>query len=322
MQKYPFIKIDSVLAKFNRDFRGLAIEKIDAVEWIAEALGFMKVESASRHNVSFVVVENFHCDIPKGLHFITQIARNNEWINPNDSEMCVLSTVDSLCQECQDDICTLPTPVQIVEDLQGNLVGNYEPVYYRPYFNLQYEYLGWASSITRKRKFTPVVLANHSFFDTLVCKESGMEDLYCTDCMTGDEYTIAGDQLRFNFKDGFIAIAHTGSMLDDETGYPMIPDDESARAAITYYLGWKFKENEAFNHREGAAQLAQAAEQRWLKYVKQFKNKAKMPNGVDQYQNLANQGNYLIPPRHRQYGFFGNLGKEEVRRFNHPNRRR
>lgn len=315
MQKYPFIKIDSILAKFQRDFRGLDIEKVDAIEWIAEALGFMKVVSASRHTVSFLVVKNYQTEIPKGLHFITQIARNNDWINPEDSELCVLSTLSDLQQDCPDD-CELPS----VEDVQLAINGQQDFVYYRPYFNLQYEYLGWAHSRARQ-KFSNVKLSNHTFFDTLVCKEKGMEELY-HNCEGSDEYTIAGDQLRFNFKDGFVAVAHTGSMLDTATGYPMIPDDESARAAITYYLGWKFKENECFNHREGACQLAEKAEQRWLKYVKQFKNKAKMPSGLDQYQNLANQGNHLIPPRGKYYGFFGNLAKEERLNFNNINRRR
>lgn len=319
MQKYPFITIDSVLAKFSRDFRGLDIDKYDAVEWIAEALGFMKIVTASKHSVIFIVVENYQCEIPKGLHHITQIARNNEWVNPNDTQLCIDNTIEELCDECNTD-CSLDA-VPIVQDADGNLIGEYEPVYYRPFYNLQYEYLGWANSNARRNKYTPVVLSNHSFFDTLVCKEEGMEDLYCPDCLTGDEYTIAGDELRFNFKDGFVAIAYTGSMLDIETGYPMIPDDESCRAAITYYLTWKFKQNEMFNHIEGASQLSKEAESQWLKYVKQFKNKAKMPYGVDQYQNLANQSNRLIPPRGNQFGFFGRLGKEEVRQFNNPNRR-
>ena len=145
-----------------------------------------------------------------------------------------------------------------------------------------------------------------------------MEDVYCRDCKDRDEYTIVQDQLRFNFQTGFIALAYIRQMIDNETGYPMIPDDESARTAITYYLGWKIKEMEAWNHREGAMQLAQIAEQHWLKYIKQFKNKAKMPTGVDQYQNLMEQSNYLIPNHNRYYGFFGKLGTAENRTFNGP----
>jgi len=321
MQKFQFAKADSILAKFNRDFKGLNISELDAVEWIGEALGFMKIVTASEHAVAFYEVKNYHTEIPFGMHYITQIARNNDWEGEQSNQLCVIDTIDSLTGECdfEDNRC-IDNLVNAHTDCQGKLIGDYEPAYYRPFFDLQYEYLGWAHSRTRQSKYSTVTLANHTFFNTLVCKEEGMEDLY-TDGCRGDEYTIAGDSLRFNFESGFVAIAYTRTMLDKDTGYPMIPDDESARAAITYYLGWKFKEQECWNHREGSCQLADRAEQHWLKYVKQFKNKAKMPTGVDQHQRLANQGNYLIPPRNRTFGFFGNLGSPEKRRFNTPNRR-
>jgi hypothetical protein len=99
----------------------------------------------------------------------------------------------------------------------------------------------------------------------------------------------------------------------------MIPEDESAKAAITYYLGWKTQERECWNHREGSCQLAEKAEQRWLKYIKQFTNKGKMPWGTDEYEDLMEQSNYLLPRNKRYYGFFGKLGKAEDRIFNDPN---
>ena len=79
MQKYQYIPLDSILAKFGRDFRGLDVNEIDAIEWIAEALGFIKNVSTSEHKVFFLEVKNYHVDLPIGLHYITQIARNNQW---------------------------------------------------------------------------------------------------------------------------------------------------------------------------------------------------------------------------------------------------
>lgn len=317
MQKYQFIKANSILAKFDRDFKGLNISELDAIEWIGEALGFMKIVSASEHAISFYEVKNYQCDIPFGMHYITQIARNNDWSSVDTTESCLFDTIGLLTDEecdCVNCECSQLSET-IMENCQGRLSCDAEPVYYRPFFDLQYEYFDWLNSKARTSKYTLVTLSNHTFFNTLVCKEEGFEDLYNQECR-GDEYTIAGNQLRFSFESGFIAVAHTRTMLDEETGYPMIPDDESARAAITYYLGWKFKEQECWNHREGACQLADRAEERWLKYVKQFKNKAKMPTGIDEHYNLMQQGRYLIPPQKRVYGFFGNLGKAEDRTFN------
>lgn len=318
MQKFQFTKIDSILAKVHRDLRGLDIEESDAIEWIGEALGFAKVVSASEEAVAFLEVKNYQCPIPNGLHYITQIARNNDWVKPEDSLECLSETLCAMEQECDTGCgCDIET---VLEDCQGKLCGDYEPVYYRPFFDLQYEYLGWANSKYRRRHYTPVRLANHTFFDTLVCKIPD-GDIYDMGCHAGDEYTIVQDQLRFNFKEGFVAIAYTRQMIDQETGYPMIPDDESAKAAITYYIAWKSKEQEAWNHREGAANLAAMAEQKWLKYIGQFKSKAKMPTGVDQHQNLMEQSKYLIPRHNRYYGFFGKLGRMESRPFNDPDGR-
>jgi len=311
MQKFQFVKIDSILSKFQRDFKGLDINEDDAIEWIGEALGFMKIVSASEEAIAFIEIKNYHVSIPTGLHYITQIARNNDWQKPADNEYCLNEVIENLA-------CQTEKEVINTEDCQGKVTWNKEQVYYRPRLDLQFPFVNWISSSFKKAKYTPVRLANHSFLNTLVCKEKDMEDVYCRDCKDRDEYTIVQDQLRFNFQTGFIALAYIRQMIDSETGYPMIPDDESARAAITYYLGWKIKEMEAWNHREGAMQLAQIAEQHWLKYIKQFKNKAKMPTGVDQYQNLMEQSNYLIPNHNRYYGFFGKLGTAENRIFNGP----
>lgn len=312
MQKFQFVKIDSILAKFQRDFKGLDLNEDDAIEWIGEALGFMKTVSASEEAIAFIEVKNYHASIPSGLHYITQIARNNDWNKPADNECCYNEVIENLVLQ------TEKKEVINTEDCQGKVTWNQEQVYYRPRLDLQFPFVNWISSTFKKAKYTPVRLANHTFLNTLVCKEKDMEDVYCRDCKDRDEYTIVQDQLRFNFESGFIALAYIRQMIDNETGYPMIPDDESARAAITYYLGWKIKEMEAWNHREGAMQLAQIAEQHWLKYIKQFKNKAKMPTGVDQYQNLMEQSNYLIPNHNRYYGFFGKLGTAENRTFNGP----
>lgn len=314
MQKFQFTKIDSILSKFQRDFRGLDINEGDAIEWIGEALGFMKIVSASEEAIAFIEVKNFHAPIPNGLHYITQIARNNNWEKPADTKCCMDETLSCLTESSE---VVAPSPV--TENCQGELSPGFEIAYYRPFFDLQYEYLQWASSKARATQYSPVRLANHTFFNTLVCKEENMEHLYCQGCDAYDEYTIVQDQLRFNFESGFIAVAYIRQMIDDATGYPMIPDDESARAAITYYLGWKVKEQEGWNHREGSMQLAQLAEAKWLKYIKQFKSKAKMPTGVDQYQNLMEQSKYLIPRQNRYYGFFGKLGRAEDRPFNDPN---
>lgn len=319
--RFQYVTVDTILSKYLRDFRGVELNEDEAIEWIGEALGFMKMSSASEEGIAFLEVKNFQAALPNGLHYIIQVARNNAW-SPTDTESCTpqiiaenlipATTTDSCCGGWTEDL--------VAVDCQGELIGDQEIAYYRPYFDLQYEYLGWVHSKAFRTKFTPVRLANHTFFNTLVCQTENSAGLYSENtASSSDEYTIVGDQLRFSFKEGYVAVAYLRQRVDQETGYPMIPDDESAKAAITYYLGWKTKEREAWNHREGAMQLAQSAEARWLKYIKQFRNKAKMPFGTDEYEDLMEQSNYLLPRNKRYYGFFGKLGKAEDRIFNDPN---
>jgi len=324
MQRYQYIKIDSILAKFQRDFRGLGVIEDDAIEWIGEALGHVKMANVSEEAVHFAEVKNYQISIPSGLQYVIQIARNTQ--TDTDPQSCYTSTIlQELEPELEPELTDengccdkgwLKDAVPV--DCDGNILGDYEVAYYRPFFNLQYEYGQFRCSNYYERVWSPIRLSNHSFFNSLVCREEQFEEMYSS---TEDEYTIVQDKLRFSFKEGFVALSYLRHPLDAETGYPMIPDDESIRAAVTYYIGWKVKERESWNHREGAAQLADKAELRWLKYVKQFKNKTKMPYGADQYENLKQGSMYLLPRQKRYYGFFGNLNKAESRRYNNPDRR-
>jgi len=201
------------------------------------------------------------------------------------------------------------------------MIGDYEVAYYRPFFDLKWEYSLWSDSQYCKDKFTPVRLSNNVFFNSLVCKEKNNQEIY-RNC--GDEYTIVGTtekRLRFSFREGFVAVAYLRNAIDIETGYPLVPDNYSYLSAITYYIKWKLAEWYDWNGREGFGIKAEKAEKRWLKYTKQGKNYMKMPKGLDQYQNLLEQSHTMIPKHNMYYGHFGNLNKAESKKFNNPDNR-
>jgi len=307
MQRYQFTKVDTILAKYHRDFRGLDINEGDAIEWIGEAVGFMKIASASEEAIAFMEVKNYQAALPNGLHYIIQVAKNHKWSKPEEVSCTPKAIVSQIIpQEQSQTTCS---------DCYGDYLEDSELHAYTPYFDLQYEYLQWAKNNFYKANWTPIRLANHTFFNTLVCQIPESDGLYHS---TTEEYTIVEDQLRFNFKEGFVALAYLRQRVDCETGYPMIPDNEYAKAAITYYMVWKIKQREAYLHRESSANLADKAQQEWEKYIKRFKNNAKMPFGADQYQNLSEQSKYILPRHNRYYGFFGKLGTMENRVFNDP----
>ena len=320
-QRFQYVTVDTILSKYLRDFRGNELNEDDAIEWIGEALGHMKMATLSEEAIAFLEVKNYQAALPNGLHYIIQVAKNNSWVSTEKTTCTPQSIIEEINPLVQNNPtgCLGTSSNLVLLNCQGEIIGDSEVAYYRPYFDLQYEYLGWVHSKAFRTKFTPVRLANHTFFNTLVCQTEENAGLYNENTAGAtDEYSIVEDQLRFSFKEGMVAVAYLRTKVDLETGYPMVPDDESAKAAITYYLGWKTKEREAWNHREGAMQIAQVAEARWLKYIKQFKNKAKMPWGTDEYEDLMEGSNYLLPRRKRYYGFFGKMAQAEDRIFNDP----
>jgi hypothetical protein len=203
----------------------------------------------------------------------------------------------------------------VVLDGRGTPLVEYDIAYYRPYFDLLGEYYGYSNSRYYGMNYTPVKKATSSFFNTVVDKNYD-RSLY-DNCK--DEYTvIGGDVLRFSFPSGFVAIAFKRSMRDRETGYPMVPDSISHMTALTYYIKMKLNEIEMGSKREGSAQLASYYDAQWQWYCGQASNQDKMPQGIDEHENLLNQRSYILPNTTRYYGYFGNLAKPEYRRYNDP----
>ena len=278
--RYKFISLETVLAKHRSNLRGLKVHENDAIEWAGEALGFMKIPNVSEEAVMFVQVTNHQADLPGNLQMIIQVAKHN-------------------------DITTLNSSVQDSVDTTGTQI------------NLQWDYLDWVNN-SLQQGWYPVKLADHTFFNSLVCTEQDdrIKQLYQS---CDDEYTIiqAGytRKIRCSFKEGFIAVAYTRHPCDPETGYPMIPDNEYAINAINYYMTWKFWERYFYEGREGAQAKMQYANAQWEKYIRRFKGHAIMPMGVDEFEQLKNQSTYLVPRRNQTQNFFGSMSNEEILPF-------
>ena len=336
-QKFSYTSVNTILSKFNRDLRGNDISESDIIEWTGEALGFMKIVEIQEEALAFLEVKNHQAELPNGFQYIIQIARNNKYVVPEEESLCgicpqeVIQNLGCGCNSTPTTVETTEAPCSInlsgllCTDCQGGILGESELVYYRPFFDLKYEYSMWMDSFMYRDSYTPVRLANHTFMGSLVAEESEetRKNLYSA---SRDEYTIVGGYpnlcLRFSFEQGMVAVAYVRTMIDEDTGYPLIPDDSAFISAVTYYVKWKAAERLRWLGREGFANEAQDAERHWLKYLRQGLNKAKMPQGVDDYQDILEESMYLIPRHRKYYGYFGKLGREENRMFNNPDRRR
>lgn len=306
MARYNFITVDFLLSKFSRELKETSINESDIIEWIGEALAFMKCASQNEEAVAILPVNNYTAVLPSPIQYLIQVAKLNDY------DACREIGFGCNCS-CEQECDCEPS---CLKDF-------YEPnSYIDPgTFTRKYSYADYLSTFGntyRERKIVPVRLANNKFFNTLVCKENdlGIQKHYKD---TDYQYSIIGDNalnaIRTSFKEGWIMVAYVRPALDEETGYPLIPDEANHLQAINYYVRWKISEALAWVGREGYAQLAIHSEERWLRYIRQANNTAKMPTGIDDYEDLKNQSLYLIPRTNRYSNYFGTLTNKENLRF-------
>lgn len=326
--RYQYVSIDTIFSKLIRDY-GDNFNEGDVIEWTAEALEAIGAVRSYQEAVAFIEVKNHTCEMPKGIHNIIQIARDNDFRAPVCPDEVVQSCTSPFrtqaddCDNCPPvDADGNPIPDFLVLDSKGQPLNDYDVAYYRPYFDLIGEFYLWSNCNLYKKRFTPIHLSTHSYASAmgLVCTDGRKgRDLYQS---SNDEYTIVLKKtLRFSFRDGHIALAYNRQVLDPTTNYPMIPDHYSYKTAITKYIRMMIQGKLCDAGREGACGRASKLEQDWQWYCSQAKAMEIIPNGEDEHQNLTNQMNYLLPRDNRYFGFFGNLNQPERRIWNNPNGR-
>lgn len=296
-----YVELGNILSKVNRD-TALEVAEADVVEWAGEALGLIGAFTQYEQAVAFAEVSNHQAMLPAGLVNIIQIARSN--CQDTGKNVCAKDVVP----EPQEEEEKWPVPI----DCNGQPVADYDLAYYRPYFDLIYEYEGWAGSTLYRNCYSPVRLADHSFFNSVVLDQGkGLYD------GSRDEYTIVDPYLRFSFREGLVAIAYTKPRLGPN-GWPMVPDIESYREAIVRFVRYKMALRK-FDMEISNASLRylEKAESDWQWYCKQAGNVAMMPKGEDDMQDLLEQKSYMLPRQHRYYGFFGRMNQMERRYWNY-----
>lgn len=293
-----YISIDGIYNKFQRDLK-MSIHEVDLIEWTGEALEAIKAQRQFEEAIAFIQIRNFHAELPFGLQYIIQVAKNMKTDSfssvENSSEITTLNNEEGTC------------PIEL--DCNGSPTSEYDLAYYRPYYDLKYEYDAWREHDIFARYYEPVRLKEHVFFNSIVCEGVEENQLYSGSKF---EYNITdeGSVIRCNFENGLICIAYLRTVLD-KNGIPKIPDTYSYKTAVIKYITLKMMETQFYNGDQGAGQRVQYAEKQWQWYCKQAKNELFIPQGIDEMQNLLNQMSYIIPRRNVYENFFGNLARKE-----------
>lgn len=202
-----------------------------------------------------------------------------------------------------------------IVDCQGKIIGDHEVAYYRPYFDLLYDYHLWTNSSYYKQNYTPVRLATHSMFNSFVCKEKDYDNIYRS---SKDEYSIKHPYLIFSFKEGSIAMSYLAPKTD-EKGYPMIPDVQPYLDAITSYIVLQHTMDKfiAGKVKESVINRLDRDYQWNLSVAHTYKRKHK---SIDELKNFTDSNNYMLPRNNQYNNFFGNFAHAENRRWLNPQR--
>ena len=308
--KVQFVEITRILARLSREIKNSEYNEADVIEWIGEVMARLELPTLLQQSIAFINVEDYKGVIPTGMSSVLQIARD---ISP--------TTMFDKCTTAEEVVSTVTetntgeNPQPVILDSCGKLIYDFNVAYYRPYFDLLWEYHYWTNSKYYKRNFRPVRLANHSFFNDLVCRENEHDAIYHENHNIEDEYTIQGDNFLFSFQEGHVACSYNKVVTDTETGYPLVPDVQSAQDAITYYVKMKMAEGMLWEGKEGAKANVEYNNAKYLHYITQAKNEIHMPSTVDEYENILQQTHRLIPRHCVYYDYFGSLNKKENRNF-------
>jgi len=299
-RKFKYTSINTIISKIYRDYGLKEISEVDVIEWVGEALSFFDVTNIFKDSVAFIKVKDYKAELPKGYNQIHQVLKIN---NCEEKEFCPANVLfDSTnLDENSSEISVQNIPC----DKYGNPIPPEQLVYKKDYFQIQYDFYYWGKSNLYNKAFENVKLSTDIFFNS----DCNNKKNNCNG--VNYEYAIVDDILKLNFKEGIVAVAYN-SRVTDLDGMPLIPDDASFINAITYFIMYRYFTRLWAMGREGYAQKRQEMEKQWEWYKKQADNKAFIPYGVDEHQNLLEQLRTKSIFKERQYyNSFKNLNKRK-----------
>lgn len=283
MKIAKYISVFTIIKQVYRDFGVDDISESDAIEWAADAVEQLSIKENYTVNTAFLNVENYHCMMPDNLVKVLQIAKNvcRDKL-PRSPRNVIYEVVDNKCgchtttEKCG---CTTKTRTNTRLRFCNSFLVNYGIV-----FNVGH--------LNRPRvEWIEVEPSGNNFFNIGVCNGG--------ECSAEIQYKLDNGKILFSFKEGLIALSYVTPKLDED-GYPMIPDDVSAREAVSKYIIMKIMQKRWYMGREGYQDKMMKAEQDWHWYCKQFKMKNAMPD-EDEYRKIERQELRMFPVFRRDF---------------------
>lgn len=294
--------IERVIQAAQMDLGFPDLTPFEIIEYTGRALEQCQAVPSMKEYTAFCEVVNHRVTMPPGLIYIQQIARNNCFEAEPTCPIILADQAEEVPENC------VMEPAVI--DCNGNLLNGCDYSYYRPFFTGQLAFYSFYGTDVAKECYSPVRLANHSFFSSIVCKEHD-GTLYDPDCR--DEYGIDNNDIILSFPSGQIAISYFGPELD-EKGNMLVPDHETFIKAFVAYIRYQKNLKRYDSQPNGPnANALDRAEADWHWYCRQAINTGLFEGGKDGMQDLRDINGWILPPGNRYDKFFGNLTYKQNR---------
>lgn len=286
MQRFEFITLDRVLATVQRNLKEEDVAQENLIEWAGEALEYLYRKGSLQECVTFAMVENYAVTMPRGFKYISGIVKN---ISPEPVTAKVVfdqMDTDATCQNLH----AITYFLSVGNDYETMLRKDPGHTLYGvplPFLDVPFTFGYWYASHTCQRNFSRVYLSDSKFFKSKVQHSEFRLPEHSYEG-SRPEYTLVGNTIKFNFEKGQVAISYTRVPIDEETGWPLVPDEVNYINAIFYYVKWKLSEMYSWTGRQGFANEADKAEAKWKEHAAKARVKTIKIRTRDEMDSLLN----------------------------------
>lgn len=296
------ISSKTVLAKViaDLDLKEPDIKISDFREYIMEAIIKIGAIQQYEHKVAVLPIKHHQAQLPCDLYRLGQVAfsfqNNGGWLPMRKSTSSFGVFHDNKnCQNCPQMLIQDTALLPLVKNM-FNLVSDEDA-------------LAKLNEDTSLRQ-TLSILLNQYTVGTVNGKYVGDTFQHRDSTMFSNElqYTTKPGYIVVNVPTGFVKVSYYAIYCDEE-GMPLIPDLESYKEAIMWYITMKYYYPK---YLKGEINQTQYYDMRrsWNVYRKQAYGEAMMP-GVDDLESIKNVWNKLYPEIDDHSVFFSTTGDEQ-----------
>ena len=286
-----------IVAKAIADYnlREDEIKITDIKSWLAEGMELIGSVNQMDHKVSILKITDYQCKLPCDLQRLNSVAfsfcKNGGWF-PAKRTTGTFSVFDKHCNSsCCEMLIQDATLIPLVKNM-FNLTNDKQAL----------DKLNEDDNLRN----TLSILIN----DYTVCSKNGKSHNVTnnTNFSNTIQYDVKPQYLVFNIRDGYCKISYHAIYTDDD-GMPLIPDMQSYREALIYWLGTKMLYSKWIKG-EIPSNIYNQIKSSWNFYRKQAYAESLMPN-QDEMTNIKNTWHTLVPEIHEENTFFSTTGDRE-----------